>query len=143
MNILRQRQRLHVFSLAIASRIILLFFMSLSCAIIPDFYPGDDVLQFNLRLENNNNMSNTVAASDTCFCLQGHACDRSVKTRRQRTGVNGEACADTKNDEQQIIPIGTKQRFHWLDQIYFRSNLFIYPTTDNEVGCSTISNTEC
>jgi phosphatidylinositol glycan class V len=117
MNILRQQQRLHVFSLAIASRIILLFFMSLSCAIIPDFYPGDDVLQFNLRLENNNNMSNTVAASDTCFCLQGHACDRSVNTRRRSTGVNGEACADA-NDEQQIIMTGTKQRFHWLDQIY-------------------------
>lgn len=110
-------QRLHVFSFAIASRIILLFFMSLSCAIIPDFHPGDDVLQFNLRLENNKNMSNTVAASDTCFCLRGHACDSSVSTRRQRTGVNSEACADT-NDGKQIIMIGTKQRFHWLDQIY-------------------------
>lgn len=117
MNILRQQQRLHIFSLAIASRIILLFFMSLSCAIIPDFHPGDDVLQFDLRLEKNKNMSNTDAASDTCFCLQGHACDRSLSTRRQRTGVNSHACADT-NDGQQIIMIGTKQRFHWLDQIY-------------------------
>jgi len=117
MNILRRQQRLNVFSIAIASRIILLFFMSLSCAMIPDFHPGDDVLQFDLRLENNKNMSNTDAASDSCFCLQGHACDRSVKTRRQRTGVNSHACADT-NDEQQIIMIGTKQRFYWLDQIY-------------------------
>jgi phosphatidylinositol glycan class V len=108
----RQRQRLQIFSLAIISRVILLLAMSLSCAIVPDFHPGDDVLQFNLRLENTDS-----AAGDTCFCLQGHACDHSVKTRRRSTMINGNSCADDDNNIKQHI-IGTKYRYDWLDQFY-------------------------
>jgi phosphatidylinositol glycan class V len=104
-----RRQRLQIFSLAIVSRVILLLAMSLSCAIFPNFHPGDDVLQFNLRLENTHN-----AAGNTCFCLQGHACDKS---RRRGTMINGNLCAD---DDNNIIrhTIGTKHRYDWLVQFY-------------------------
>lgn len=110
-NVRQQRQR--VFIEAIISRILLLLAMSFSCAIIPDFHPGDDVLQFNLRLENSGNSS---AASNTCFCLQGHACDGDVKMRRHNTFMDdGNACADDENFKQRI---STKNRYEWLDQFY-------------------------
>lgn len=60
--------------------------MSLSCAVLPDFNPGDDVLQFDLRL------GDRGAGGGRCFCLRGHACDASWKSRRSASDVS--SCAD-------------------------------------------------
>jgi len=100
-------QRLRIFLLAVISRVILLLGMALSCATIPDFHSGDDVLQFNLRLENPNN-----AAGSTCFCLQGHACDKGATARRHSSVMNGNLCAGDDNNTKQHI------RYDWLDQLY-------------------------
>ncbi len=100
----QQGQRLRIFLLAVISRGILLLAMATSCAIIPDFHPGDDVLQFNTRLENPSD-----AAGSTCFCLQGYACDHGALTRRY---TNGSLCADDDNDTKQRV------RYDSLDQFY-------------------------
>ena len=81
--------------------------MSLSCAVIPDFHPGDDVLQFNLRLEKTDNLT-----GNTCFCLQGHACDDDVERSSYTTLSNGVLCAD-------FDIIEPRQRFYWLDKFYY------------------------
>lgn len=74
---------------AIASRIVLLLAMSISCAIIPDFNAGDDVLQFDLRL--------SPQKDDGCFCLQGHACDPSSSLENRHRKRNHRICADVKS----------------------------------------------
>lgn len=103
----QRRHRQRIFLLAVISRAVLLLAMAISCAIIPDFHPGDDVLQFNLRLDNPND-----AAGSTCFCLQGHACDVGAMERRHNSMINGIFCADDDNDTKQQI------RYDWLDQFY-------------------------
>ena len=60
---------------ALATRIFLLLAMSISCAILPDFDPGGDVLRFHLRLDD----------SSSCFCAKGHACDSFVISLDQRS----------------------------------------------------------
>ena len=110
----QKRQRLQIFSFAILSRVILLLAMSLSCAVVPDFHPGDDVLQFNLRLKNANG-----ATGNTCFCLQSHACDGGgTKARRRSTMINRNACADDDNNIIKQHIGGTRHRYDWLDQFY-------------------------
>lgn len=102
-----QRQRLRIFLLAVISRGILLAAMAMSCAIIPDFHPGGDVLQFNMRLEDHSD-----AAGSACFCLQGHACDDVAIARRYNPMTNGKyLCADDNDTKQRI-------RYNWLDQFY-------------------------
>lgn len=100
----QQGQRLRIFLLAIISRGIILLAMATSCSIIPDLYPGDDVLQFNMRLEDPND-----AAGNACFCLQGYACDDGAITRRYS---DGNLCADDDNDTKK------RDRYDWLDQFY-------------------------
>jgi phosphatidylinositol glycan class V len=54
--------------MAAAFRVLLIIFMAVSDAAIPDHNPGDDVLRFDLRL------------SSDCFCLEGLACDSNWNT---------------------------------------------------------------
>ncbi len=102
----QQGQQLRIFLLALISRGILLIAMATSCSIIPDLYPGDDVLQFNMRLEDPKD-----AAGNACFCLQGHACDDGVRTRRYSD--RNYLCADDDIDSSK-----QRIRYDWLDQFY-------------------------
>jgi phosphatidylinositol glycan class V len=92
-----KRRRLDIARLALASRIIVLVAMSLSNAILPDFNPGDDVLQFDLRLllvENDDNVIDGASSSlNTRFCLWGDACDTEWKVYKRKV-VNGESIAN-------------------------------------------------
>jgi phosphatidylinositol glycan class V len=45
----------------------MLLAMALSCHIIPDHNPGDDVLRFDMRLRH---------GDENCFCLKGHLCEK-------------------------------------------------------------------
>ncbi|KAL7549576.1 hypothetical protein ACHAWF_012843 [Thalassiosira exigua] len=98
-----QRWRWEVAKLALASRVFLLMAMSLSCAVLPDFYPGDDVLQFDLRLK-----PPSGRPGDRCFCLQGHGCDPSWESRRMIAG--SPTCADSAEV--------SAPRYVWLDRFY-------------------------
>ena len=96
----------HAAQLAIASRVAMLLCMSVSDRLLPDFLPGDDVLQFDLRLDNNG------GTPDACFCLEGHACDPKWATRRigVRPAADNPSCAD---DEHQ-----STRRWRPLDELY-------------------------
>ena len=85
---------------ALASRIFLLLAMSSSCALLPDFDPGGDVLQFNLRLSQK-------LGDSPCFCLMGHACSRSTLLHSKRT-ADDTLCAD----------IDMNKRVSYLDGFY-------------------------
>lgn len=50
-------------------RIFYLVAMMLSCQIIPDHNPGDDVLRFDMRFRDDNH------GASNCFCLSGHSCE--------------------------------------------------------------------
>lgn len=56
------KSRRHVISIALASRFLILCGMMASYRLLPDHNPGDDVLQFDIRL------------SSGCFCREGQAC---------------------------------------------------------------------
>jgi GPI mannosyltransferase 2 len=56
---------------AVLFRMGLLLAMALSCHIIPDHNPGDDVLRYDLRLRLEED------SSSPCFCLAGFACDET------------------------------------------------------------------
>jgi hypothetical protein len=47
------------------------FAMALSCHLIPDHNPGDDVTRLDLRFVSLEGTSD----DDACFCLKGHSCD--------------------------------------------------------------------
>ena len=116
-------QRWAIIKLALATRLLLLLAMSLSCAILPDFYPGDDVLQFDLRLaltsfstptSNETSTDNiTGEKKNHCFCLQGHDCDVHWENRRQFIG-GSLMCADADNNIQGV----TSSRSALLDKLY-------------------------
>lgn len=77
---------------ALASRAFLLLAMSSSCAFLPDFDPGDDVLQFDLRL--------TKKPGDSpCFCLRRHACSPSTFLYNERKTDNV-SCADIEANKR-------------------------------------------
>lgn len=85
---------------ALTTRVFLLLAMSISCAILPDFDPGGDVLRFNLRLDD----------GSSCFCTKGHACDASVSLD-QRNYENNHmniSCVETKREGNRI----------YLDRLY-------------------------
>jgi phosphatidylinositol glycan class V len=92
-----ERRRLDIARLALASRIIVLVAMSLSNAILPDFNPGDDVLQFDLRhllVENDDNVIDVTSSSLTHrFCLLGDACDAEWMVYERKV-VNGGSIAN-------------------------------------------------
>ena len=69
--------RLQIAKLGLTSRVFTLLAMSLSCALLPDWNPGDDVLQFDLRLQwqRPRVVMDRDYGDDLCFCLRGHACD--------------------------------------------------------------------
>ena len=58
-------------------RFLFWFAMAISCHLIPDHNPGDDVLRFHMRL-----------GDEPCFCRKGHVCDK-----------NYEATARTKSSD--------------------------------------------
>ena len=98
--------RWRIAKLALASRIVLLLAMSLSCALLPDFYPGEEVLQFEMRLTGASSSSTNKARGQTCYCLQGHACDDEWKSRRRIKDIA--SCAHV---------VGVR-RYMWLDKLY-------------------------
>jgi phosphatidylinositol glycan class V len=79
--------------------------MIISCQLIPEHNPGDDVLRFDMRLLQKED--NTT--SENCFCLEGHACDDTpFVTRHHDINNNSEYCAipslkiHTEHDERII-----------------------------------------
>ncbi|KAL7485641.1 hypothetical protein ACHAW6_011239 [Cyclotella cf. meneghiniana] len=112
--------RCHILKVALASRIALLLAMSLSCAILPDFNPGDDVLRFDLRLSRKLHSSRqALDYNGYCFCQQGHACDPYVSSRRRKIGFDKESdhCADAGFGRQSTLN-RKRTRFAWLDILY-------------------------
>lgn len=65
---------LRLVKLVLLSRFIIFSGMVLSNALLPNFDPGDDVLQFDMRLSDFN--------EHRCFCMQGHSCDSFWRERR-------------------------------------------------------------
>lgn len=92
--------------------------------------PGDDVLQFDLRLQlQRRAQSQSARANDDiyCFCLQGYACDPYFTTRRTRIDVDptkrSQAFADDDMHRRIIHHHSNKHnntvtRYYWLDQWY-------------------------
>ena len=90
---------------ALATRIFLLLAMSISCAILPDFDPGGDVLRFHLRLDD----------SSSCFCAKGHACDSFVisldrRSYDENSRVDSISCVESQK--------GNDGRFYLIDGLY-------------------------
>jgi len=79
--------------------------MILSDITIPDHNPGDDVLQFNLRLSSGGD--DGISGGDggrRCFCLEGHACDTTrggaYEGKRRKTvnrRYHSPVCATSKD----------------------------------------------
>lgn len=109
--------RWRIAQVAFASRVVLLLAMSLSCSLLPDFYPGDDVLQFDLRLA----IPTSTSFEDgrgQCYCLQGYSCDTEWISRRRISGSL--ACAGATSIQQDINNHDNKNsmRYMWLDRLY-------------------------
>jgi GPI mannosyltransferase 2 len=85
--------------IALLSRIFILVAMATSCWLFPNHNPGDDVLRFPLRFSER---------SQSCFCLQGQACDEIWKDRD--TPIHTE-CA---NPETQRAPAVTAAVYEFL-----------------------------
>jgi GPI mannosyltransferase 2 len=85
--------------IVLVARLVLLLAMALSCRLLPDHNPGDGVLRFDLRLEQQDTKPHLEELRLNCFCLSGHSCDarvsRSVALQRkpENCGYN-DACAD-------------------------------------------------
>mmetsp|Transcript_15026 Transcript_15026/g.16851 ORF Transcript_15026/g.16851 Transcript_15026/m.16851 type:complete len:642 (+) Transcript_15026:87-2012(+) len=62
--------------------------MAISCHLIPDHNPGNDVLRFEMRLNDVNG----------CFCLSGHACDM-----KKHKNDDKEKCAIRSNSSLDLI----------------------------------------
>lgn len=60
--------KLEVINVIVRFRLLILLVMALSCHLIPDHNPGDDVLRFDMRLAETDD--------ESCFCLKGHACEQ-------------------------------------------------------------------
>ena len=79
-------------------RCLFLLLMALSCAVVADHNPGDDVLRFDMRLEE----------SGHCFCLSGHACDpRLIESRSSECAV--------KQDDSHLLIIPSRIWQFWLE----------------------------
>ncbi|KAL7472873.1 hypothetical protein ACHAXS_013255 [Conticribra weissflogii] len=135
--------RLSIVAMAVSSRIFLLLAMSISCATIPDVFPGDDVVQFDLRLHSTRDRD----AGVKCFCLRGHACDLFAedisprhgnwprdsmydRSRRRRSSSDDELlCADDDRllfHHRKSNKTGAALRYAWLDHVY---NFILPPVT--------------
>ena len=107
----------------VSFRLLLLLLMSVSCHIIPDHNPGDDVLRFDLRLRSHNGSGSKDDLTD-CFCLSGHACDsRIFATNKSRNNERSASlsqyrCADTTRNNKipKISSFSTRTRdiYHFL-----------------------------
>lgn len=106
------RTRWKIAQLALVSRIIVLMAMSISCSLFPDFRPGDDVLQYDLRLSAPPS-SSAEGGGGHCFCLQGYGCDPDWKSRRRAAG-DYSSCADESGRRESY----DAARFDWLDRVY-------------------------
>ncbi|KAL3809678.1 hypothetical protein ACHAXA_004229 [Cyclostephanos tholiformis] len=133
--------RWEIARLALVSRLVMLASTSISNAVLPDFYPGDDVLRFDLRLDDDDGRSTT---SSTRFCLRGHACDHEWwgSGRLRRVGRRGGRGLRMEDDdshgkvdgtsstcESSSVDVidessygrnqdGRRQRIAWLDRAY-------------------------
>ena len=83
--------------IALSSRILILLAMAISCRMLPNHNPGDDVFRFSLRFSDNNNNNNNNNNNDgVCFCLQGQACDTGAKTLESLSkATDARKCADS------------------------------------------------
>ena len=118
-------QRREVARYAIISRIAILFAMSISCKLLPNFHPGDDVLQFDMRLI----PQQPDEKERTCYCLQGHSCDIEWISRRRIDNSSSISCADNKDKSS------TSTRYVWLDRFY----AFILPPVTKWDGARFLS----
>ncbi|KAL9188066.1 hypothetical protein ACHAXT_006444 [Thalassiosira profunda] len=106
---MQRRQAWKVAQAAVTSRLLLLLAMATSRAVLLEFHPGDDVLQFDLRLQP------SEEGAPPCFCLPGHGCDDNWESGRM--GADGEprVCADSSTKMQDVKGAG---RHAWLDRFY-------------------------
>ena len=63
----RNYSKAKLVAVILSFRAFYIFAMATSCHFISEHNPGDGVLRFDMRLDNNK--------ADHCYCLQGHACD--------------------------------------------------------------------
>jgi phosphatidylinositol glycan class V len=95
---LKSESKWKIARIAFSSRVILLLCMSISSSLLPTFHPGDDVLQFDLRLKNAATATTAAATAATmtqeyvnCFCLQGHYCDTKSWSNNYIKGDSNES----------------------------------------------------
>jgi len=110
--------------------------MAVSQKLIPDFYPGSDVMNIDLRLPDGRGLQTNTGLEGNlrpCFCLKGHICDsessggddasldvHSPSTRRLI--MSGDPnCASVANDYPQNFLM-----MHFIDWIY---NFILTPLT--------------
>lgn len=95
-----------VIQCSLITRLIFVCAMVLSCALLPNFDPGHDVLQFDMRLKLSDNAFEAATDGGICFCLEGHACVRSLSSstissevaRRNPVLVGNRKCLDTMDN---------------------------------------------
>lgn len=100
--------RFRLVIIILAVRLFYLSAMAISCHLIPDHSPGDDVLRFNLRLDNDDSFATDTAAAvfhvggrdgsgGGCFCRKGHACE--VVAWDHLDAADGAAKLDDRGDD--------------------------------------------
>lgn len=95
--------------------------MVLSSIILPSFDPGDDVVQFDMRLESSNLPS--------CFCLEGHFCDNNFSINEHhdvRYNPMNPNCSRSYQEEQNKNHRGTAINIDMRDSFY---NILLTPLT--------------
>ena len=95
--------------------------MVLSSIILPSFDPGDDVVQFDMRLESSNLPS--------CFCLEGHFCDNNFSINEHhdvRYNPMNPNCSRSYQEGQNKNHRGTAINIDMRDSFY---NILLTPLT--------------
>ena len=88
-------QRFALIKIALVSRVFLLLAMAISCHILPNHNPGDDVFKVSLRFPL---FDNKKELDKACFCLRGQACDLKHLAMPNRDPLDPsplDACADS------------------------------------------------
>ena len=91
----RRRDKLRLLATVLSFRFIYLLLMAISCHLIPEHNPGDDVLRFDMRLsisvEGGGGRTNELVDGtnqkdhhndEGCFCLSGDVCDDNLVSSR-------------------------------------------------------------
>ena len=93
----RRYSRFTLVKIALSSRILVLLALALSCRLLPNHNPGDDVFRFSLRF------SDAKDISGACFCLPGQACDKeSSKTSLLESPSNAIGNRDARHRAERV-----------------------------------------